>query len=103
MDELINAILQVDKQARQRVSKAKKQRAGALEALEQEKKKIRANNEEQYDRFVAAKTESIHAARDAQIRAIDAAFDKVDAALDAASRANSDRWVAQIVANVTNA
>ena len=68
-----------------------------------EKKKIRANNEEQYNRFVAAKTETIHAARDAQIRAIDAAFDKVDAALDAASRANSDRWVAQIVANVTNA
>ena len=33
----------------------------------------------------------------------DIAFDKVDAALDAASRANSDRWVAQIVANVTNA
>ena len=73
------------------------------EALELEKKKIRANNEEQYNRFVAAKNETIHAARDAQIRAIDAAFDKVDAALDAASRANSDRWVAQIVANVTNA
>ncbi len=103
MDDLINAILQVDKQARQRVSKAKKQRAGALEALEQEKKKIRANNEEKYHQFVAAQTEMIHLSRDAQIRAIDAAFDNVDAALDETSRANGEQWVAQIVANVTKA
>lgn len=103
MDDLINAILQVDKQARQRVSKAKKQRAGALEALEQEKKKIRANNEEKFEQFVASKTETIHAARDAQIQAIDVAFDKVDAALDKAAVANGEGWTAQIIAAVTKA
>ena len=101
MDDLINALLQVDKQARQRVSRAKKQRAGALEALEHEKKKIRAKNEETFDAFVAEQTARIYASRDEQIRLIDEQFDKVDAALDETSRKNSESWVARIVSAVT--
>ncbi len=103
MDDLIHALLQVDKQARQRVSRAKKQRAGALEALELEKKEIRAKNEEAFEAFVAQQTERIHAARDEQIRQINAQFDKVDAALDETYREHADDWVSQIVSAVTKA
>ena len=103
MDDLIHQLLQVDKQARQRVAKAKKQRAGALEALENGKQEIRAKNEEAFAAFVESETARTDASRDAQIQEIDAQFDGVIDRLDAACRDNLDAWAAQIAASVTKA
>ena len=103
MDDLISALLQVDKQARQRVAKAKKQRAGALEELENAKKEIRAKNEESFDRFVGEQTLSINTRRDEQIRNIDLQYDGVDEALDETRRANEAAWISAIVSDVTSA
>ena len=103
MDDLIQQLLLVDKQARQRVSKAKKQRAGALEALEQEKKEIRAKNEAQYNAFVEEQTRLQQEQQNSQIAQIDAQYALVMQRLDETYRANGDAWVSEIVADVTKA
>lgn len=52
MDEMIKKLISIDKQARVRVSKAKKERAGVVDELDKFKAELEAKNELEFKNFV---------------------------------------------------
>ena len=101
MDTLIKQLVQVDKLARQRVSKAKKQRAGALEQLDRDKNEVRAEIESAYQQFVAEQEELCREKqRIAEVK-VEASHARVIEALNKAYEANRDAWVNGVVEAVT--
>ena len=100
MDNLINRLIDVDKQARRRVAAAKKERAGVVDSLEGTKQALLEENEAKYQAFVNEETARCDAvlaearAKEAQMQA-----DRL-ARLDAVAAENHARWVDEIVAAV---
>ncbi|MBQ4208352.1 MAG: hypothetical protein II621_08615 [Clostridia bacterium] len=101
MDNLIRELVQVDKQARMRVSKAKKQRAVALEQLERDKTLVREENEAALASYLEERKTAREALREEALRGLEADNARVIAALDEAYEANRESWVRAIVENVT--
>lgn len=101
MDNLIRELVQVDKQARMRVSKAKKQRAVALEQLERDKTLVREKNEAALASYLEERKTAREALREEALRGLEADNARVIAALDEAYEANRESWVRAIVENVT--
>ena len=101
MDTLIKQLVQVDKLARQRVSKAKKQRAGALEQLDRDKSEVRAELEAAYQEFVAEQEELCQEQQKLASEKVEASHARVIEALNKAYEENRDAWVNGVVEAVT--
>ena len=101
MDTLIKELVQVDKQARLRVSKAKKRRAVALEQLEQDKARVLEENETALASFLEEQKALQAQAGEKAMRRLEADSDRVIASLDAAYAQNREAWVLTILENVT--
>ena len=101
MDALIKQLVQVDKLARQRVSKAKKQRAGALEQLERDKADVRAEMETAYQQYVASQEELRQEQQKLAAAEIEENHAKVIDALNKAYEANREAWVQSVFDAVT--
>ncbi len=100
MDNFINQLIEVDKQARERVSKAKKERAAVMESLDSNKKKRLDENEQHVAAFLATQQE-LCAAKKAEAKAqLIAQQEARISRLDAIDRAHRDEWIARIVADV---
>lgn len=101
MDNLVRELVQVDKQARKRVSKAKKQRAVALEQLERDKAAVREENEAALSSYLEQlKTEQART-REEALRRLEADNDRVIQSLDAMYESERETWVRTIVDTVT--
>ena len=101
MDALIKQLVQVDKLARQRVSKAKKQRAGALEQLDRDKAEVRAEMETAYQQYVASQEEQQQEQQKFAAAEIEENHAQVIDKLNAAYEANRDAWVQSVFDAVT--
>ncbi len=101
MDTLIKQLVQVDKLARQRVSKAKKQRAGALEQLDRDKSEVRVELEAAYQEFVAEQEELCREKQKLASAEVEASHARVIEALNKAYEENRDVWVNGVVEAVT--
>ncbi len=101
MDNLIRELVQVDKQARLRVSKAKKQRAVALEQLEHDKALVREENEAALASYLEAQKAAQSQSREDALRRLEADSDRVIAELDKTYQENREDWVRVIVDSVT--
>jgi hypothetical protein len=101
MDALIKQLVQVDKLARQRVSKAKKQRAGALEQLERDKAEVRAEMESAYQQYVAAQEELQQEQQKVASAEIEEKHARVIDKLNAACETNREAWVQSVFDAVT--
>ncbi len=101
MDNLIKELVQVDKQARQRVAKAKKQRAVALEQLERDKADVRAENEASLASFVEQQKLEKETERAAALEALERQNALVIKQLDARYAQNREQWVRSVVDAVT--
>ena len=102
MDSLIEQLVQVDKQARQRVNKAKKQRAGAIEQLEQDKAVVRAENDAAFEAFLQMQKNAQQEKQAVEIQKIEEKHAHVIASLDNAFAKHGDAWVQSVVDAVTH-
>ena len=101
MDNLIRELVQVDKQARQRVSKAKKQRAVALEQLERDKAAVVEENNAALSSYLDQQKVAQSQAREEALQQLQADNDRVIAKLDEMYEQNRADWVRTIVETVT--
>ena len=101
MDNLIRELVQVDKQARQRVSKAKKQRAVALEQLERDKAAVVEENNAALSSYLDQQKVAQSQAREEALQQLQADNDRVIARLDEMYEQNRADWVRTIVESVT--
>ena len=101
MDNLIRELVQVDKQARLRVSRAKKQRAVALEQLESDKVRVREENDAALASYLEEQKTAQAASREEALRQLEADSDRVIASLDETYHQNREDWVRAIVDSVT--
>lgn len=101
MDNLIKELVQVDKQARQRVAKAKKQRAVALEQLERDRAEIRRENEAALACFAEQKKQENENLRSAALKELEVKSAAVIEQLDAQYAQQREAWVRSVVEAVT--
>ena len=101
MDSLVKQLVQVDKLARQRVNKAKKQRAGALEQLERDKAEVRAEIEADYQQYVAEQEELRREQQKLAAAQTEESHARVIEALNESYNANRDAWIHSVVDAVT--
>ena len=103
MENLINQLIDVDKQARRRVAAAKKERAGVVASLDDKKQQRLAENEAQFNAFVAEETARCDAAVAEEKVRLAALQQQRLSQMDAVARENHDRWVEMVVEGVLSA
>ena len=100
MENLINQLIDVDKQARRRVSAAKKDRAAAMDSLEDVKQKLKTENDARFAEFVdeenARRAQELETAKSQVEEAQKACL----ARLDAVVQENCEQWVDDVVKGV---
>ena len=100
MDELINRLIEVDKQARARVDEAKNQRARAVEELDGIKQKLKEENEQSFKEFVENKKAECKETLAKATLEIEEKEKSVIENLDRVFSEKCDEWVDSIVARV---
>lgn len=102
MEELLNKLIEVDKNARKRVSKAKKANAAAMEELESKKVQLKSAGEEKF-------AKELESERQKQSQLLKEASERIDGdcreamqKMDALYAAQSDAWIDSIVNGVIN-
>ncbi len=102
MEQLIGRLIEIDKQARARVSKAKKERAKALETVDERRKEMEQSYQDALDTLIAEEQKRAEDAREAALSEIEENKRSLVSGLDALYEANADRWVDAIVERVLN-
>lgn len=100
MDELLNKLIEVDKSARKRVSKAKKEKSQALTALESKKEELKKEGEEKFKKAIDLERERQKTVLENAAEQIDENRRSTIAALNSLYEKKGDEWVASIVADV---
>ena len=100
VDELINRLIEVDKQARARVDEAKNNRAKAVEELDSRKQKLKKENEQSFKAFVENKKTELNETLATAKSEIEQKEQSVISELDRVFAEKCDEWVDSIVATV---
>lgn len=102
MEELLNKLIEVDKNARKRVSKAKKANAAAMEELETKKARLKSDSEEKF-------AKELENERQKQSLLLKEASEKIDndcratiEKMENLCSAQSTAWIDSIVDGVIN-
>ena len=100
MEQLIGRLIEIDKQARARVSKAKKERAKALETVDERRKELEQSYSRELDALIAAEQKRAEEAKAEALSEIEESKRSLVAGLDALCSERADAWVDAIVARV---
>lgn len=100
VDELINRLIEVDRQARERVDEAKSKRAKAVEELDSKKQQLKEENEQSFKAFVESKKAQCNEVLAKAKSEIEEKEQAVVANLDRIYAEKCDEWVDLIVARV---
>ncbi len=102
MEQLIGRLIEIDKQARARVSKAKKERAKALETVDVRRKEMEQSYQEKLDALIEEEQKRAEEAKAAALSEIEESKRTLVEGLDALYRENADAWVDSLVEHVLN-
>lgn len=98
MEQLIDRLIQIDKEARVRVSKAKKERVKALETVDKQRKALERDYQNKLDALIAEEQQQSEKAKSAALSEIEKSKQSLIDGLDALYRTHEEAWVRQIVA-----
>lgn len=99
MDELINKLIEIDKNARARVARAEKSMTDAVEELEKTKEKLREENEKRFlEELEKEKAKQSRLLEQAQ-KQIEQAHKQTVEQLNSLYEEKCDEWVSAVVAN----
>ena len=98
MEQLIDRLIQIDKEARVRVSKAKKERVKALETVDKQRKALERDYQNKLDALIAEEQQQSEKAKSAALSEIEKSKQSLIDGLDALYRVHEEAWVRQIVA-----
>ena len=100
MEQLIQRLIEVDKEARERVAKAKKERAGALDTIEAKRNEIEAQNDFAFEKLIAEEKARSEQLKSAAKGEIEAKKQTVLKHLDDLFEQNEEAWIEKLVASV---
>ena len=103
MEQLIDRLIQVDKEARVLVSKAKKARVKALETVDASRKQMEIDYQNELDALIEAEQSSALQAKESAMQMIEESKQSLIDGLDALYRENAALWVDRIVSRVLEA
>ena len=103
MEQLIDRLIQVDKEARVLVSKAKKARVKALETVDASRKQMEIDYQNELDALIEAEQSSALQAKESAMQMIEESKQSLIDGLDALYRENAELWVDRIVSRVLEA
>ena len=103
MEQLIDRLIQVDKEARVLVSKAKKARVKALETVDASRKQMEIDYQNELDALIEAEQSSALKAKESAMQMIEESKQSLIDGLDALYRENAELWVDRIVSRVLEA
>ncbi|MGN0468997.1 MAG: hypothetical protein ACI4GY_09760 [Acutalibacteraceae bacterium] len=101
MEELLGKLIEVDKNARKRVAKAKKANARVLEELESKKQELKASGEEKFSKELEKEKENQSEILKEASERIDADCRKTVSQMDNLFAAEGEKWIQKIVSAVT--
>ena len=102
MDETIKKLISIDKQARVQVSKAKKERAKAVDELDKRKRELEESSEEQFKSFVSLKAEQFEKELEQARKSIEKNKEQSINKLKALYNEKGDEWINKIFDAVTH-
>ena len=100
MEQLINRLIEADKEARSRVAKAKKERAKALETVDFQRKELESGYQKELETLIEKEQKHALEAKTSALSEIEESKQSLISGLDEQYRKNADVWVRQIVARV---
>ena len=100
MEQLIDRLIQIDKEARVRVSKAKKERVKALETVDEQRKALEREYQDKLNELIAVEQQQAEQAKTAALSEIEKSKQSLINGLDALYRTHEAEWVQQIVLRV---
>lgn len=100
MEQLIGRLIEIDKQARARVSKAKKERAKALETVDERRKETEQAYQADLETLIETEEKHAENAKAAALLEIEQSKRTLIAGLDSLYQERSDEWVDTIVERV---
>lgn len=103
MKEMLQAIINMDKEARERVKEAEAYRDDKIAGLSEQKNQITQEENQKALDFALRKSQKQRAEGDAYIKSVNERNQKITEEIDAAFREKEEQWVSTIVNNVTKA
>ena len=101
MDDVINRLIELDKQARKRVSKAKRASVKSVAGLDEKRAEIVERDEKIFAEKISALRAGQQALIDEKAKAIALENEAALKALDAKFEAHGEEWVSRIVEEIT--
>lgn len=100
MDELLNKLIEVDKSARKRVSKAKKEKSQALGALESKKEELKKQGEAKFTKAIEEEKSRQAGILENAEKQIEGNCESTVNKLEVLYKEKGDEWVSSIFADV---
>ncbi|MGN1417798.1 MAG: hypothetical protein ACI4W6_00545 [Acutalibacteraceae bacterium] len=101
MEELLGKLIEIDKNARKRVAKAKKANTRVLEEIENKKQELKAGGEEKFSKELEKEKEKQSAILKDASKKIDADCRKTVSQMDNLFATEGEKWIQKIVSAVT--
>lgn len=100
MKEMLQAIIDMDKEARERVREAEAYRDDKIAGLSEQKNQITQEENQKALDFALRKSQKQRAEGDAYIKSVNERNQKITDEIDAVYREKEEQWVSTIVNNV---
>lgn len=101
MKEMLQVILDMDKNARERVAQAEKYREREINALSEKKTLITAEENQKALDFAHKRSQKQRSEGEAYLRGVSERNRKISEGIDKAFEDNEEKWIDTIVKNVT--
>lgn len=101
MEDLLNKLIEVDRNARAQIAQAKEASAKAIEEFDRKKQKLKEENESKFTALLEQERKKQQAALEEVEKSIEETRSRLLERLDELYQANADRWVGEIVKNAT--